>query len=120
EAARRTLSEPLSRAGYDALRGNLAGLMRCVREGLTEEAAEPLRRAFLAARPAAEARARTLFTQGHALEVRHVLGAALAHYAEALSLDPLNVSWLCHFEALHQRAHSVAREAESLSPGAAA
>jgi serine/threonine-protein kinase len=120
EAARRTLSEPLSRAGYDALRGNLAGLMRCVRDGLTEEDAEPLRRAFLAARPEAEARARVLFTQGHALEVQRALGAALVRYAEALSLDPLNVSWLCHFEALHQQAHSVVRENAPLSPGAAA
>lgn len=120
EAARRTLTEPLSRAGYDALRGNLAGLLRCVREGLTEERVEPLRRAFLAARPDAEARARTLFTQGHALEVQHSLGAALAHYAEALSLDPLNVSWLAHFEALHQKAHSVARQTSALPSGAAA
>jgi serine/threonine-protein kinase len=120
EAARRTLSEPLSRAGYDALRGNLAGLMRCVREGLTEEAVEPLRRAFLTARPDAEARARALFTQGHALEVQHALGAALVRYAEALALDPLNVSWLSHFEVLHQRAHGVVRESAPLSAGAAA
>ncbi|MBZ4416237.1 serine/threonine-protein kinase [Myxococcus sp. RHSTA-1-4] len=119
EAARRTLGEPLSRAGFDAVRGNLAGLSRCVEAGLTEASVEPLRRAFLSARPAAEARARTLFTQGHALEVRRALRDALSRYAEALSLDPLNVPWLRHYEALRQQGHhDVAPATRALSPEA--
>jgi serine/threonine-protein kinase len=120
EAARRTLGEPLHRAGFDAVRGNLAGLARCMAAGLSEEAVEPLRRAFLAARPTAEARARTLFTQGHALEVQRALRDALARYAEALALDPLNVSWRRHYEALRQRAHGVAPEARTLASRALA
>lgn len=120
EAARRTLGEPLNRAGFDAVRGNLAGLARCVEAGLTDEAVEPLRRAYLAARPEAEARARTLFTQGHALEVQRVLRGALSRYAEALSLDPLNVSWLRHYQDLRQRTRAGAGGTVSLSPGAPA
>jgi serine/threonine-protein kinase len=120
EAAGRTLGEPLNRAGFDAVRGNLAGLSRCVEAGLSEEAVEPLRRAYLTARPAAEARARTLFTQGHALEVQRALRAALTRYAEALSLDPLNVSWLRHYQELRQQAHGVAPATRPLSSGALA
>ncbi len=108
EAARRTLGEPLHRAGFDAVRGNLAGLARCVDAGLTEESIEPMRRAFLAARPEAEARARTLFTQGHALEVQRALRGALVRYSEALALDPLNMSWLRHYQELRRKAHAVA------------
>lgn len=120
EAAQRTLGEPLNRAGFDAVRGNLAGLARCVDAGLTEEAVEPLRRAFLAARPAAEGRARTLFTQGHALEVQRALRDALGRYAEALTLDPLNVSWLRHYQELRQQAHGVSSAARAQPSGAMA
>ncbi|ATB50551.1 serine/threonine-protein kinase [Corallococcus macrosporus] len=107
ESARRTLGEPLSRAGFDAVRGNLSGLARCVEAGLPDEEVEPLRHAFLAARPGSEARARALFTQGHALEVQRALRAALSRYADALALDPLNVSWLRHYQELRQRAQGL-------------
>jgi hypothetical protein len=116
EAARRTLGEPLHRAGFDAVRGNLAGLERCVDAGLTEESIEPMRRAFLAARPEAEARARTLFTQGHALEVQRALRGALVRYSEALALDPLNMSWLRHYQELRRKAHAVASVNRSSPP----
>ncbi|MCY1019740.1 serine/threonine-protein kinase [Pyxidicoccus sp. MSG2] len=117
EAARRTLGEPLNRAGFDAVRRNLAGLARCVDAGLTDEAVEPLRRAWLAARPEAEARARTLFTQGHAMEAQRALRAALSRYSEALALDPLNVSWLRHYRELRR---GVASVTPSLPSGALA
>ncbi|QSQ22878.1 serine/threonine protein kinase [Pyxidicoccus parkwayensis] len=120
EAARRTLGEPLNRAGFDALRNNLAGLARCVEAGLTDEALEPMRRAYLAARPDAEARARSLFTQGHALEVQRALRGALSRYAEALALDPLNVSWLRHYQELRHRTRAAAGGTSSLSSGAPA
>ncbi|WP_164015361.1 serine/threonine-protein kinase [Pyxidicoccus trucidator] len=120
EAAGRTLGEPLHRAGFDAVRGNLAGLSRCVEAGLTEESIEPLRRAFLTARPESEARARTLFTQGHALEVQRALRGALMRYSEALALDPLNVSWLRHYQELRRKAHAVARVNHSQPSGAIA
>jgi|GEM_PF-650480 len=114
EAARRTLGEPLSRAGFDAVRGNLSGLARCVEAGLPDEEVEPLRRAFLSARPGSEARARTLFTQGHALEVQRALRAALSRYAAGLALDPLNVAWLRHYQSLRERAQGLV---PSMPPG---
>jgi hypothetical protein len=100
EAARRTLGHPLARVGFDALRGNLTGIARCLNAGLSEDEVAPLRQAFLSARPGVEARARALFTQGHALEAQHALASALERYAEALALDPLNVSWQRHYHAL--------------------
>lgn len=103
EAAGRVLGEPVSRAGFDATRGNLAGVARCLDAGLSETQADVLRQAFLTARPLAESRARALFTQGHSLEARGSLDAALERYAEALSLDPLNASWLRHYQELRGR-----------------
>ncbi|MCK8498664.1 protein kinase domain-containing protein [Myxococcus fulvus] len=100
EAAGRMLGDAVSRAGYDATRGNLAGVARCLDAGLADEQAEVMRGAFLAARPLAESRARALFTQGHSLEVRGQHDAALERYAEALALDPLNASWLRHYQVL--------------------
>ncbi|WP_244221766.1 serine/threonine-protein kinase [Corallococcus exercitus] len=99
-AAQRMLGDPLSRVGYDATRGNLAGLARCVAAGVPEPTMEALRSAFLAARPEVEKKARALFTQGHALEVQRAVPAALERYAEALKLDPLNTSWLKHYQSL--------------------
>ncbi|WP_158623519.1 protein kinase [Corallococcus sp. CA053C] len=105
-AAQRTLGEPLSRVGYDATRGNLPGLARCVAAGVPEPTMEALRSAFLAARPEVEVKARALFTQGHALEAQRAVSAALECYAEALKLDPLNTSWLRHYQSLRQRVPS--------------
>lgn len=99
-AAQRMLGEPLSRVGHDATRGNLEGLARCVAAGVPEPTLEALRSAFLAARPEVESKARALFTQGHALEVQRAIPAALERYAEALKLDPLNTSWLKHYQSL--------------------
>ncbi|WP_375742184.1 protein kinase [Corallococcus interemptor] len=116
-AAQRMLGEPLSRVGYDATRGNLGGLARCVAAGVPEPTMEALRSAFLAARPEVEKKARTLFTQGHALEVQRAVPAALERYAEALKLDPLNTSWLKHYQALRRR---VPAGAGAQAPGAMA
>ncbi|MCY1039941.1 protein kinase [Corallococcus sp. bb12-1] len=101
--AQRMLGEPLSRVGYDATRGNVAGLARCVAAGVPEPTMEALRSAFLAARPEVETKARALFTQGHALEVQRSVPAALECYAEALKLDPLNTSWLRHYQSLREQ-----------------
>ncbi|WP_244237392.1 protein kinase domain-containing protein, partial [Corallococcus llansteffanensis] len=102
-AAQRMLGEPLSRVGYDATRGNVAGLARCVAAGVPEPTMEALRSAFLAARPEVELKARALFTQGHALETQRAVPAALECYAEALKLDPLNTSWLKHYQSLRRQ-----------------
>jgi serine/threonine protein kinase len=103
EAARRTLGEPLARARFDASRGNFRGVARCLAAGMPPSAVDRLRQAFLATRPDAEARARTLFDEGIVLEAQRVLDAALARYAEALTVDPLNVSLHRYYHSLAQR-----------------
>ncbi|AGC48394.1 serine/threonine protein kinase [Myxococcus stipitatus DSM 14675] len=103
DAAGRALGEPSSRVGLDAARGNLAGVARCLDAGLSEESTGALRQVFLSTRPLAETRARALFDQGHALEAAQSLAGALARYAEALVLDPLNVPWLRHYRALRKK-----------------
>jgi eukaryotic-like serine/threonine-protein kinase len=103
EAARRTLGEPLARVGFDAQRGNAHGIARCIAAGVSEEAVEPLRRAFLAARPGNEVQARALFAQARTLEAQHALKPAVEHYAQALALDPLNLAGQRHYWALQRR-----------------
>jgi serine/threonine-protein kinase len=103
EAARRTLGEPLARVGFDALRNNAHGIARCIAAGLTEKEVEPLRKAFLSARPGTEERARAFFSQGLSLEHQHALKLALDCYAHALAMDPLNLAWQRHFWALQRR-----------------
>jgi serine/threonine-protein kinase len=103
EAARRTLGEPLARVGFDALRNNAHGIARCIATGLTEREVEPLRQAFLSARPGTEERARSFFSQGRMLETQNALKLALECYGQALALDPLNLSWQRHFWALQRR-----------------
>ncbi|WP_224361428.1 serine/threonine protein kinase [Hyalangium versicolor] len=103
EAARRTLGDPLTRAGYDASKGNAHGIARCIAAGLTEQAVDPMRRAYLSARPGAEARAHAFFVQARNLEAQHSLKAALDCYAQALALDPLNIAGQRHYWALQRR-----------------
>lgn len=115
EVARRTLGEPLARARFDASRGNFHGVARCLVAGVSPASLAKLRQAFLATRPNAEPRARSLFDKGILLEAQNVLDEALARYTEALRVDPLNL-------ALHRYYHSLARRlrtADALQPMAA-
>lgn len=103
EAARRTLGDPLTRAGYDASKGNAHGIARCIAAGLTEQAVEPMRRAYLNARTGAEARAHAFFVQARNLEAQGFLKLAVDAYAQALALDPLNITGQRHYWALQRR-----------------
>jgi serine/threonine protein kinase len=103
EAARRTLGDPLTRASFDASKGNVHGIARCIAAGLTEEAIEPIRRVMLAARPGTEAYARSFFIQAHSLEVQNALKPALDCYAQALAMDPLNLVGQRRYWALQRR-----------------
>lgn len=103
EAARRMLGDPLSRAGFDANRGNVHGIARCLAAGLSEAALEPMRRAYLAARSGTEARASSFFVQARELEAQGALKPALDCYAQALALDPLNITGQRHYWALQRR-----------------
>ncbi len=113
EVARRTLGDPLARAGFDATRGNFRGVARCLAAGISQEMVERLRQAFLSARPEAEERARALFDEGILLEAQRVLDIALSRYAEALTVDPLNASIHRYYQSLQQRMQTVARESAS-------
>ena len=116
EAARRTLGEPLARVGFDALRNNAHGIARCIATGLTEKEVEPLRKAFLSARPGTEERAHTFFSQGRVMENQNALKLALDCYSQALALDPLNLSWQRHFWALQRRLRPATTRVPSVAP----
>jgi serine/threonine-protein kinase len=119
EAARRTLGEPLARVGFDALRNNAHGIARCIAAGLTEQQVEPLRKAFLSARPGTEERSRSFFSQGRMLETQHALKLALDCYAQALALDPLNLAWQRHYWALQRRMRPATTRVPVVAPQAA-
>jgi serine/threonine-protein kinase len=89
--------------GYDASRGNAHGIARCIAAGLTDQMVEPMRRAFLSARPGTEARALELFAQGRLLEAQGLFKAALDSYSKSLTLDPLNLTGQRHYWALQRR-----------------
>jgi serine/threonine protein kinase len=118
EAARRTLGQPLARVGFDALRNNAHGIARCIATGLTEKEVEPLRKAFLSARPGTEERARSFFSQGRVLENQHALKLALDCYAQALALDPLNIAWQRHFWALQRQMRPGTTRVPAVAPQA--
>jgi serine/threonine-protein kinase len=113
EMARRTLGEPMARARYDASRGNFRGVARCIATGMQPSALERLRQAFLATRPDAEARARSIFDEGIILEAQNVLDGALSRYAEALRVDPLNLSLHRYHQSLVQRMRTATNQAEA-------
>jgi serine/threonine protein kinase len=103
EAAQRTLGDPLVRVGFDAAKGNPHGIARCIAAGVSEQQVEPMRRAYLSARTGAEVRAHAFFLQARSLEAQHALKAALDCYAQALSLDPLNLAGQRHYWALQRK-----------------
>jgi serine/threonine-protein kinase len=103
EAAQRTLGDPLTRAGFDAAKGNAHGIARCIAAGLSENQVAPMRQAYLSARPGAEVRAHAFFSQARTLEAQHALKEALDCYAQALALDPLNLPGQRHYWALQRR-----------------
>jgi serine/threonine-protein kinase len=113
EMARRTLGEPMARARFDASRGNFRGVARCMATGLQPGALERLRQAFLATRPDAEARARAVFDEGIILEAQSVLDGALSRYAEALRMDPLNISLHRYYQSLVQRMRAATTQAQA-------
>jgi serine/threonine-protein kinase len=83
------------RVEYDASRRNLAGIIRCLTEGLTVSQMEEARQRFLARERGAEARSLVQLLSARLLEKSGQLALALAAYEQALQADPL------HLEALH-------------------
>lgn len=107
DAARRTLGDPLARVGFDATRGNAHGIARCMAAGVSQEAVEPLRRAFLTARPGAEEKSRSFLARARQLETQNALRPAIDCYAKALALDPLNLPFQRHYWTLQRQVRAV-------------
>jgi eukaryotic-like serine/threonine-protein kinase len=120
EMARRTLGDPVARARFDASRGNYRGVAHCLAAGLTPASVNRLRQAFLAARPQAEASARSLFDEGILLEAQLELDAAMRRYMEALRMDPLNVSLHRYYHGLAKRLRAQKAPAPAAQYAAAA
>jgi serine/threonine-protein kinase len=95
--AEEVLIDPARRALYDAINGNVLGVLRCITEGLTLEALGDLREDFLKVRPDAETKARPAVERSEQLVERGDLAGGLSALADALCDDPLNLR-------LHQKA----------------
>jgi serine/threonine-protein kinase len=104
------LIDPERRALYDAVNGNVLGVLRCITEGLDLGRLEALRVKFLKARPDAEAGIKASLEKASRAEREGRLDLAMQALADALCIDPLNVS-------LHRRA--AALRTASKSPPAA-
>ena len=104
--AEEALIDPTRRALYDAVNGNVLGVLRCITEGLPLEQLEALRVKFLMAVPQAEARAREPLAAADIAEREGNLGAAMQALADALCHDPLNVR-------LHRRAGELRARAKT-------
>lgn len=95
--AEEELIDPARRALYDAVSGNVLGVLRCITEGLDLAQLDGLRAKFLLARPDAEAKARVPLEAAAKAEREGNLDAAMQAIADALCIDPLNL-------ALHRQA----------------
>lgn len=95
--AEEVLVDPRQRALYDAVNGNVLGVLRVITEGLPLEALDQVRGDFLKVRPDAEARAAPAREKAEAAARSGDFGLAMRLLADALCDDPLNL-------ALHRRA----------------
>jgi tRNA A-37 threonylcarbamoyl transferase component Bud32 len=89
--AEEELIDPSRRALYDAVNGNVLGVLRCVTEGLDLSLLEGLRAKFLKARPNAESLTRAPLEKAAKAQQEGDFAAALQLLADALCHDPLNL-----------------------------
>ncbi len=88
----KTLTEAMSRLEYDAGRGNFEGVARCISAGVSVVELEAARLRFLKANPTIAGKSHGSILAGQTLEARHQMPQALEAYADALRLDPLNLT----------------------------
>ncbi|WP_309889786.1 protein kinase domain-containing protein [Archangium sp.] len=91
------------RAEYDASRRNVAGIIRCLAEGLTVSQLEEARRLFLARERGADGRSLVHLMSARLFEKSGQLPQALAAYEQALQADPLNLEALQGHRTLQLR-----------------
>ncbi|WNG31110.1 serine/threonine protein kinase [Cystobacter fuscus] len=104
-----TLGHPRRRALYDAERGNFAGVVRCLSEGLTVSQLEELRHDFLARHPHSQASLKAHLARARTHHQSGMLALAREDYERALLLDPLSLD-------LHRQYHAVCRALECEAP----
>ncbi len=88
------------RAEYDASRRNVAGIIRCLAEGLTVSQLEEARRLFLARERGADGRSLVHLLSARLFEKSGQLPKALAAYEQALQADPLHLEGLQGYRTL--------------------
>jgi len=92
------------RTEYDASRRNVAGIIRCLAEGLTVSQLEEARRLFLARERGADGRSLVHLLSARLFEKSGQNPQALAAYEQALQADPLNLEGLQGYRTLQLRA----------------
>jgi len=89
--AEEELIDPAQRAVYDAVHGNVLGVLRCITEGLDLTQLDTLRARFLKVVPQAEERTREPLAVAAHAERQGDLQGAMRALADALCHDPLNL-----------------------------
>jgi serine/threonine protein kinase len=97
------LAHAPKRLAYDAHRGNFRGVARCISAGITVTELERLRVEYLITHQNSEAAARIHFTTGTSWESRGQIPMALDEYEQALTGDPLNLTFQQRYWALKRR-----------------
>ncbi|MDP1828468.1 MAG: protein kinase [Archangium sp.] len=92
EEVGKVLGGALSRMEYDAERGNFEGVARCISAGLSVSELEGARLRFLKAHPGIAGKSHGSILAGQTLEARTHMAQALEAYADALRVDPLNLT----------------------------
>ncbi|MDP2272192.1 MAG: protein kinase [Archangium sp.] len=88
----KTLTEAMSRLEYDAARGNFEGVARCISAGVSVVELEAARLRFLKSNPTIAGKSHGNILAGQTLEARQQMPQALDAYADALRVDPLNLT----------------------------
>ncbi len=102
KAAIDVLTQPLSRAEFDANRNNPRGIARCIAAGLAVADLDRLRAAYLAAHPGVGGSAHVKLLASKGYEAKGQWKDALDASDAALQIDPLNLQ-------LHQRSTALAK-----------
>lgn len=99
----KTLTEAMSRLEYDAGRGNFEGVARCIRAGVSVAEMEAARLRFLKANPTIAVKSLGNILAAQTLEARQQMPQALEAYADALRVDPLNLTAQQRYWALRRQ-----------------
>ena len=89
---------------YDANRANFRGVARAIAAGITVTELEQVRKDYLVNHPKIEATAMIHHATGNSWENRGQFPIAMDEYEQALTLDPLNLTYQQRYWALKRKA----------------